>query len=299
MSYKRVSRKYMVTFSVAVLALAAIFSHGCTSAGTGTSTSSTTNTNVNSNAGVSPSANANTTRGISGGAPLEAREPENYSVTTTVTIQPTGSAPQVNIPHLQFSFARMGGDRRVSFKLPDPVGEVIYLEKSPLKYLIFPARNQYVELDPNELGFQLGAVMSPTSIIARLKERTQYEQIGTETMNGRTAIKYRFRAAADTHTRVGTAQADSIVYVDQETGLPLRSEIETSSSSGAGARITTSAESLLLAPETSLFEVPANMKKVSSAELKQQVQSFVGTIRAFAGYLREQANSSTPPAGQP
>ena len=138
---------------------------------------------------------------------IEAREPERYSVTTTITIQPTGNAPQANIPPLQFAFARMGTDRRVSFKLPDPVGEVIYLEKSPLKYLIFPARNQYVELDPNELGFQLGEVMSPATLVARLKDKTQYEQIGTQTVNGRPAIEYRFKGSADTHTRVGTAQA--------------------------------------------------------------------------------------------
>lgn len=293
MSYKRVSRNLMVTSLVAGLVLTALVSNGCTSAGTSTTTSS------NANSSATASANANITPETAGGAPLEAREPDNYSVTTTITIQPTGNAPQANIPPLQFLFARMGTDRRVSFKLPDPVGEVIYLEKSPLRYLIFPARNQYVELDPDELGFQLGAVMSPTSIIARLKERAQYEQIGTEPMNGRTAIKYRFRAAADTHTKVGTAQADSIVYIDQDTGLPLRSEIETSSSSGAGARITTSAESLQLAPEPSLFEVPTNMKKVTSAELKQQVQSFVATIRAFTGYLREQAAASAPAGSQP
>src|SRR4029077_11235801 len=220
-------------------------------------------------------------------------------LTSTITIQPTGNSPQANIPPLQFSFARMGTDRRVSFKLPDPVGEVIYLEKSPLKYLIFPARNQYVELDPNELGFQLGEVMSPAMLVARLKEKTQYEQIGTQTVNGRPAIEYRIKAAADTHTKVGTAQADSLIYIDQETGLPVRSEIEATSSSGAGARITTFAENLQLAPDASLFDVPTTMKKVSSADLKQQVQSFVGTIRAFAAYLREQSTPTQPAGSQP
>lgn len=293
MSHERASRKYIITLLVAGLMFTALVFAGCTANSTNTSAT------LNSNSATAASANANSAPATSGGAPLEAREPENYSVTTTITIQPTGNAPQANIPRLQFLFARMGADRRISFKLPDPVGEVIYLEKPPLKYLIFPARGQYVELDPNELGFQLGAVMSPPSIIARVKERTQYEQMGTESINGRTAIKYRFRAAADTHTKVGTAQADSIVYVDQETGLPLRSEIETSSSSGAGARITTSAESLQLAPAATLFEVPTTMKKVTSADLKQQVQSFVGTLRAVTAYLREQANAAQATGAQP
>jgi hypothetical protein len=282
-------KNHSVIGFIVLVGIASLVLLGCTNAGTSTVTS------TNSNA-TTPLGNANATA-----APLastvEAREPERYIVTNTITIQPTGSSPQANIPPLQFSFARMGTERRVSFKLPDPVGEVIYLEKAPLKYLVFPARNQYVELDPNELGFQLGDVMSPAAVVQRLKEKTQSEQLGTETINGRTAIKYRLKGAADTRTKVGTAQADSIVYVDQETGLPLRSEIETTSSSGAGARITTVADSVQFEPNASLFEVPTAMKKVTSAELKQQVQSFVATVRAVAGYLKEQA-STPPPAAQ-
>jgi len=245
-----------------------------------------------------PAATANTSATPSSAATLEAREPERYSVTNTITVQPTGNSPQANIPPIQFSFAKMGTDRRVSFKLPEPVGEVIYLEKASLKYLIIPSRNQYVELDPNELGFALGNVMSPVSIIEHLKQRAQYEPMGTETVNGRTALKYRFRGAADTHTKAGTAQADSIVLIDQETGLPLRSEIDATSTSGAGARIVTVADSLQFAPEANLFEVPTTMKKVTSAELKQQVQGFVAAARAVAGYLRQTIDTSPAPAGQ-
>jgi hypothetical protein len=287
MHTKRKKNHSVIAF-VVLVGLASIVLLGCTNAGTST----VTNTNSNSN---TPIGNASTTP-----APLsslEAREPETYSVTNTITIQPTGNSPQANIPSLQFSFARTGTERRVSFKLPDPVGEVIYLEKPPMKYLVFPARNEYVELDPNELGFQLGEVMSPAAVVQRLKEKTQYEQLGTETINGRTAVKYRLRGAADTRTKVGTAQADSIVYVDQETGLPLRSEIETTSSSGAGARITTAADNIQFTTDPSLFQVPTTMKKVTTTELKQQVQSFVATVRAVASYLKDQA-STPPPAAQ-
>lgn len=281
---------------VGVMALMTIISSGCTREGTGSATNSNSNSNVATTANIN-AAPATATPAAS----LEPREPSRYSVNTTITIQPTGSSPQANIPPLKFSFARDDALRRVSFKLPEPVGEVVYLEKPPLKYLIFPSRNQFVEIDPSELGFQLGEVMSPAAAIARLKERAQYEQMGTETVNGRTAVKYRFKAAADTHTKVGTAQADSIIFVDQETGLPLRSEIETTSSSGAGARIVTAADSIQLTSEPTLFELPTGMKKVTTAELKQQVQGFVATVRAIAGYLKQQVNTQPPPpvAGQP
>lgn len=281
----RIASNFTTILAVALFMLGAILSSACATAGTNTATVS----NSNAAAPAPPPAPA----------PLEAREPDRYSVATTITVQPTGNAPQTNIPPMQFTFARITDQRRVSFKLPDPVGEVIYLEKPPLKYLIFPARNQYVELDPNELGFQLGELMSPASAIQRLKEKSRYEMLGTETINGRTAVKYRFSGAVDTHTQAGTAQADSIVFVDQETGLPLRSEIDTSSTSGAGARIVTSTDNLQLTADAAMFEVPTAMKKVTSTELKQQVQSFVGAMRAVAGYFKQQMETPPPAtAGQ-
>jgi hypothetical protein len=278
----RIASNYTTILGAMLFLLGAVLSSACATAGTNTATVS--NSNAAAPAPPPPP------------APLEAREPDRYSVATTITVQPTGNAPQTNIPPMQFTFARLTDQRRVSFKLPDPVGEVIYLEKPPMKYLIFPARNQYVELDPNELGFQLGELMSPASAIQRLKEKSRYEMLGTETVNGRTAVKYRFSGALDTHTQAGTAQANSIVFVDQETGLPLRSEIDTSSTSGAGARIVTSTDNLQLTADASMFEVPTAMKKVTSTELKQQVQSFVGAMRAVAGYFRQQMETP-PPAG--
>ena len=293
MSYTRISERNLAVIFVGVSAFAGVLLSGCTNPGTNPTA------NLNANASPVANVNANTSAAPAGTGALEAREPERYSATTIITIQPTGNSPQTNIPPLQFAYAKMGADRRLSFKLPEPAGEVVYLEKSPLKYLIFPSRNQYVELDPNELGFQLGNLMSPASELERLKERTQYERLGTETVNGRAAVKYRFTGAADTHTKAGTAQADSIVYVDEETGLPLRSEIDAASSSGAGMRIVTATDSLQLNPDTALFEVPTQMKKVTSAELKQQVQGFVNGMRAFAVYLRQQVVTTPPAGGQP
>jgi hypothetical protein len=274
-----------ILFAAAIVSLALI-SSSCVTGGTDTASSS----NANSNSSMTPATSTST---MPPPAPLEAREPDTYSITETITIQPTGSTPKTNIPPLQFMFAKMGADRRLSFKLPDPVGEVIYLEKDPLKYLIFPSRKQYVELDPQELGFTLGDLLSPASVIDRLKSRAPYEDLGTEDINGRQAIKYRFKGSADTHTSAGTAQADSILYVDQETGLPLRSEIEATSTSGAGARVVTSTDSLQLVPAPDMFEPPAGMKKVSSAEVKQQVQNFISGVRVFVDYLRQQAAAAS------
>jgi hypothetical protein len=54
----------------------------------------------------------------------------------------------------------------------------------------------------------------------------------------------------------------------------------------------TEAANLELTPDPSLFEVPVAMKKVTSAELKQQVQGFVNAIRVFVSYARQQVNTA-------
>lgn len=256
------------------MAAAALVSFGCTSAPTGTNANSNTNTNVSSNI------NTNTNTTAAAGTSLDVREPERYSATYTISGEGEANARQGNAT-LQVDFAKMGADRRWTFQLPAPVGQVTYLEKAGLKYLIIPGRNQYVELKPEELGVNLGSVMSPATMIEQLKSRTQYENQGTETINGRPAIKYRFSGARDTRTQAGTVQADSFVYVDEATGLPVRSQINASTTSGANARVVTEMRDLQLSPDASLFDVPSGMKKVTTEELKQQVQGFIALVRTL------------------
>ena len=275
------------------LAMAALLA-GCAAPANNTNATSTMNANASSTM-------ANTNSSSTGVASLDAREPERYSTTMTLTGQYTGGQRQGNIPTLQFDFARMDNDRRWSFNLPQPAGQVVYLEKGAQKYLLIPSQNQYVELRPEELGIQIGNVMTPAAVIENLKSRGQHESLGTEPVNGRTAVKYRFTGAADTRTQAGTVQTDSIVYVDQQTGLPLRSEMNTSTTSGATARIVTETRDIQLNPDPALFEIPANLRKVTTEELKQQVRGFIDGLRLFADIMRQQQTTTTtpPPATPP
>lgn len=277
--------------------LSALTSAGCTSAPT---TNGNSNSNANSNANINSNANSNSS---TTGAALTTTEPERYSTTMTISGTGTFNQRQGSMPPLQFDFAKMGTDRRWSFKLPAPVGEVIYLEKAGLKYLIIPARNQYVEMSPEQLGFQLGNLMTPITMIDQLKARTQHENLGTETVDGRAAVKYRFAGARDTRTQAGTVQADSFVWVDQSTGLPIRSDINISTTSGETARIATETRDIQLNPDPAQFDVPAGMRKVTGEELKQQVQGFIQAIQFFVQMMRAQqvgaAPAATPAVTQP
>lgn len=267
---------------------------GCTSAPTNS------NSTTNINASATTNTNTSTTPAAAADWAASVREPDRYSVVMTISGQGQANQRQATLPPQQIQFARNGADRRWTLNLPAPVGQIIYLEKSGLKYLILPARNQYVELKPEELGFQLGSVLTPSAMVERLKPRAQYEQVGTEAINGRPAIKYRFVGAADTKTQAGTVQSDSFVYMDQETGLPLRADLNFSSTSGAVATGTIMTENIQMNPDPTQFEVPTGMRRVETQELKQQVQNFIGTVQVLMQMMRQQTGAAptttpTPP----
>ncbi len=270
----------------------ALNSFGCTSAPVANSNSGA-NTNANANANVSDTANAN----AGAASPISAREPERYSMKMAITGQAEASNRQGNA-QWEIDFARMDANRRWSLKIPSINQEVIYLEKPGLKYLVLPSRNQYVELDPDALGFPLGNMMTPSAMIERLQSRP-HENLGVEQVNGRPATKYKFSGAANTGTQAGTVQADSFVYIDQETNLPLRADLNAVTSSGASARGMLETRDIHLNPDPALFEVPTGYKKVTSEELKQQIQNFIAFVRAIAPYLGQQIGVQPPPPPPP
>ena len=198
-------------------------SFGCAPAPTNSNSNSNATASTTTNANVATNVNSNTAAGVAPTA-FATKEPEQYSLTMSITGQGSANNKQGTLPPQNIEFSRMGTDRRWSLTLP-AIGSVVYLEKTGMRYLILPSRNQYVEISPESLGFQLGNVMTPSAIVERLKPRAQYESMGTETVNGRTATKYRFTGAADTRTKAGTVQSDSYVYIDEATGLPLRADL--------------------------------------------------------------------------
>ncbi len=279
-------------------------SFGCAPAPTNSNSNINRNTTASTtmNANTAVNMNSNTAAGVSPTA-FATKEPEQYSLTMAISGQGSANNKQGTLPQQNIEFARMGTDRRWSLTLP-AIGPVVYLEKTGMRYLILPSRNQYVEISPDALGFQLGNAMTPSAMVERLKPRTQYESMGTETINGRMATKYRFVGAADTQTKAGTVQSESFVYIDEATGLPLRADLNFDSSSGGKAQGSIETRDIKLNPDAKLFEVPTTFKKMTADELKQQVQGFIQFIRVLAPAMTQQVGSGSatptpPPAANP
>lgn len=264
-----------------------------------------TNTNANANLTVNAnstpaSVNANVSTAPTPG--IAAREPERYRATLLLSAETEGGEKTIGIPTLSAEVARNGADRRVSFKLPDG-SDLIYLEKSGLHIVIAPARKQYAELTPEATGFQLHKLMTPGQLVSRLETLKGVERVGEETITGRTADKYRYATTRNTGSQAGQVTAEAFVFVDKETGLPLRAELFTEASGNVqgvkGAKVVAEMRDITTTVDDSLFEVPTGFSKVPPEQVRQQINAVTNAAAALVKALLSSAatpSTSTPGA---
>ena len=264
---------------------------------------SNANTGATNSAGANTNtANANmstTTITTPTGATITTSEPERYSATITLKLEVTGNQ-NMSTPPLSANFARNGADRRVALKIPGG-DEIIYLDRSDKHYIIVPGRKQYAEIDAQSTGFNVPTVMTPGQIISQVKSVSGCESAGEEQFNGRNATKYRCTAAAKTGTQAGDVKTESFIYVDKETGLPLRSESTVVSSgnvAGANAvKVVTELSNIQTGVPADMFNEPTGMSKVDPAQVRSQVEGVVRAALVFAQSMMQ--TSSAPPPSTP
>lgn len=297
-----VSKRDSVLLLLVVFSLA--LSQACqTPTNTNTTTTSTTNANAAGNTNTSVTTTTTTT-----GATIDTREPERYRATINLKIEATGNQT-ASLPTLTSEFARDGANRRLSFTLPGG-DEVIYLDQQNKRIIILPKRKQYAELTPEATGFEVPSVMTPTQIVNQLKTSTSYQLVGDEPWNGRPATKYRFSSSQQTNTQAGEVKTEAYLYVDKETGLPIRSETVAQSTGGnvqgyTGAKIIQEINNIQMEVDPKLFEVPQGYSRIEPEQIKQQVNAVTQAVLFFAQQMMQNAqrqgasantNTGAPPS---
>jgi outer membrane lipoprotein-sorting protein len=278
---KTVNLKASTLFCLFVVGLLIVVGSGCQR------TDTNANSNLAANANTSPSnANANMSPATVG---IAAREPDQYRATLVFSAETEGGQKTVGIPTLSVDVARNGADRRVAFKLPDG-SDLIYIEQGDKHLVLAPGRKQYAELTPEATGFQLQKLMTPGQLVSYLEKLRGVERVGDDTINGRTADKYRYTNTTNTSTSAGQLNTEAFVYVDKETGLPLRSELYTEASGNVqgvkGAKIVAEMRDITTTTvDPTLFQVPAGLNKVPPEQVRAQIDAFTGTVAALVKAL--------------
>ncbi len=256
-----------------------------------------TNTNTNTNTANINATPANANVAGDSGVTINTREPEMYRATLVFTAQTEGGEKTIGIPALSAEIARNGNDRRVSFKLPDG-SDLIYIDHDNKHYVIAPGRKQYAELTPEATGMQIQKLMTPGQLVGRLEKLKGVERVGDEEINGRKAEKYRYAATSNTNTQAGQVSTHAFVYVDKETGLPLRSELFAETSGDVkgvkGAHIVAEFRDISTTVDPTMFEVPAGMTKVTPEQVRQQIEALTSTVGAVLKAMLGNMQSSNP-----
>jgi hypothetical protein len=94
-------------------------------------------------------------------------------------------------------------------------------------------------------------------------------------------------------------RTDAFVYVDKDTGLPLRAELFSEASGNVqgvkGAKIVAEMRNITTTVEPSLFEVPPGLNKVSEQQVRAQIDAITNTVAAVLRTLLMNMNTAAPP----
>jgi len=276
----------LLTFSVAILAVAC-----------GAPTGNTNPTAVNSNASVANSlsnSNMNVSTTVTGNT-VDAKEPDQYQADIKLSIQSMGSNQTASLPTLGATVARSGDDRVMVFNLPTNE-KAIYLDKGGMNYLILPNRKQYAELNKESTGVEIRRLLMPEQIVNQVKGIPGVTRAGEETSNGRQVVKYTYESATNTNTQAGTVGTQSVILVDKETGLPLRSETVSQSQTGgnvngiSGLRVVTEMTDITATPDTSLFQLPTDYQKIGPETVRAQINLIFNVVANVLGQAMNAQN---------
>lgn len=284
---------FLVSLAIAALSL------GACQPVTNTNLKANTNANIqlsNTNSQLATTTSENT------GPTINTREPEKYGATLVFTLETERREKVVGIPPLSAKVARNGDDRRVEFSLPDGT-PLIYLDHANHHYVIVPSKKQYAELSPEATGIQLQKLMTAGQLVEDLKNVKGVERAGDETINGRAAEKYRYSNTTNTNSQAGQVSTQAFVYVDKETGLPLRSELVSESSGDVkgikGAHVVAEMRDINTNIETTLFNLPAGFSQVPPEKIRQQVDALAGALSAALKAIIGGLKPATSPGPAP
>lgn len=206
--------------------------------------------------------------------PFSTKEPERYQATRVITSSVDGEAAANGAQGSQTFIARDGDRRREDYE--SSAGEKIsYLQLPNGSYVMLPAKKLYAELKPltngesNERAVSVPPDFSPDKLLNETRPESRYEKLGAETVNGRATVKYRVTVLGKT----GAGRAvttESLVWVDEALGMPVKSETTSTGGAASGARITMEMRDVKETVDAQLFQLPPDYRKVEAREIFAQ-----------------------------
>ena len=201
---------------------------------------------------------ANSETVVSATPPFKTKEPERYRATRTITnITADG---RTNVTTLKI--AKDGELRRLEAEFVSQ--KTIFLELPEDKLLLLPDDKVYTgQMNGPPPGSSYEDESSPERLLHTDAGSSSYQKLGTESIAGRNTEKY--RVVVNSGNAGNVSSSETLIWVDEALGMPIRSETKSSD----GSRSTMEISDISLEVDKNLFKVPDDYKKITFAEMIQ------------------------------
>jgi len=197
---------------------------------------------------------------VSSTPPFQTKEPQHYQAVRTITFSDSsGSAitQKTTIVRSEI-FRREETENNGS-------ATVVFLESDKGRFVLLPEQKIYSEItdaspiDPTEFESSPERLLHPDAV------STSYQKLGSETVSGRNTTKY--RVAVNTATGSNVTPSDTLIWIDESLGMPVKSE----TTAGDGSHVTMELSNIVLEVDKNLFQIPGDYVKVNPTALRQRL----------------------------
>lgn len=186
--------------------------------------------------------------------PFKTKEPDRYRGTRITTTQTSDGESRVTK-----SFIARDGDMR-RYESGSGISQSVQLELPEARFILLVGHKVYIdltvmpEISPIPEDVTAEWMLSPDAV------PTTYQKLGIEVVGGRKAEKYRI--IVNTPTSGSVIVNETLLWIDQEWQMPIRSEIKGTD----GLIITTELTDVALHVDKSVFQVPNDYRKITYNE---------------------------------
>lgn len=219
--------------------------------------------------------NAGANEATSATPPFSTKEPERYQAVRVTTGEGGAEGASNGEQGGRTFIARDGERRREDYETAAGL-KISYLQLPEGMFVLLPDRKLYAELKPEtgglskEGGSDVPPDFSPDKLLNETRPESLYEKLGTENLNGRATTKYRVNVRG----RTGTGKevtTESLVWVDDSLGMPVKTETTSTGGQASGARITTELRDIKETVDAGLLELPTDYRKVEQREIFTEI----------------------------
>ena len=197
---------------------------------------------------------------VSSTPPFQTKEPQHYQAIRTITFTDSSGSAITQ----KTTIARSEIFRRDETENNDSA-TVVFLESDKGKFVLLPEQKIYSEItdaspiDPAEFESSPERLLHPDAV------STSYQKLGSETVSGRNTTKY--RVAVNTATGSNVTPSDTLIWIDESLGMPVKSE----TTAGDGSHVTMELSNIVLEADKNLFQIPEDYVKVNATALRQRL----------------------------